>query len=501
MFRNILSLVIALMLFPLVSSVHAEEKNNRYNVLFIAVDDLRPELGCYGVSEVKSPNIDQLAKSGLVFNHHYVQVPTCGSSRHALLTGRRPTISGGMGNHASIRGKSALKREQLAGAQSMPELFRRSGYHTVCIGKISHSPDGKLFSYNGTGGGRHEIPNAWDELPTPYGQWKYGWGCFFAYGHGASRETPQGKNKERPVYQFPNVPDNGLPDGMMCDKALKVLGELKAKGKPFFLGVGFYKPHLPFVAPAEYRKLYDSVDVKPAKNQQVKKTAFWHDSGEFYGYTATHKKTKPLAVKDQIACKKAYYACVSYIDAQIGRLIKKVKDLGLEKDTVIVIWGDHGWHLGDHAIWGKHSPLERANRSPLIIKVPGMAMAGKSTDAVVETLDIYPTLIDLCKPVFSKLDKPLDGVSLAPVLANAKHPGKDCAISYWGSTRSVRTKRYRLIATVKGGEPKAVELYDHYSDPEEMSGIAIETRKDAVQALLAKVKQDKPVMLSDGNGP
>ena len=493
--KNVIRLSgMALSLFqPLAVQAQPDKVNNRYNVLFIGVDDLRAELGCYGVATIKTPHIDMLAKSGLVFNNHYVQVPTCGASRHSLLTGRRPTASCGFSNHATTRGKSALKPNQLEGAQSMPELFRRSGYHTVCIGKISHSPDGKVFAYNGKGDGRPELPNAWDELRTPYGQWKYGWGSFFAYKNGSSRETMGGKSKIRPVYQHPDVPDNGLPDGMMCDEALKVLDELKSNDKPFFLGVGFYKPHLPFVAPAKYRRLYDDVDVKPAMNQQLKKTAYWHGSGEFYGYQAVHKKTKPLSIRDQVECKKSYYACVSYVDAQIGRLINKLKALKLEDNTIVVIWGDHGWHLGDHAIWGKHSALEKANRSALIIKVPGMAASGRRTNATVETLDIYPTLIDLCKPAFTHVHQPLGGLSLRPVLENADHPGKDCAISYWGGARSIRTRNYRLIAKKKGNAYTKLELYDHRKDPEEMKNIA-KQNPEVVQELLKKIKSDNPVM-------
>lgn len=467
--------------------------NNRYNVLLICVDDLRAELGCYGVDTIQTPHIDKLAKSSVVFNNHYVQVPTCGSSRYALLTGRRPSQSHGTSNEAMTGGKSALKQDQLDGAQSFPELFRRSGYHTVCIGKISHSPDGKVFSYNGKGDGRHELPNAWDELRTPYGQWKYGWGSFFAYANGNSRESSTGKSKTRLLYQHPDVPDNGLPDGMMCDEALNVLGELKSKGQPFFLAVGFYKPHLPFVAPKKYRDLYNDVDVKPAINQQLKKSAYWHGSGEFYGYQTPHTKTNPLGTLDQIESKKSYYACVSYVDAQIGRLVDRLKALELEKNTVIVIWGDHGWHLGDHAIWGKHSPLEKANRSALSIKVPGISAAGKRTDAIVESLDLFPTLVDVCKPKFNKTAHPLNGLSLSPVLKNATHPGKDYALSYWRGTRSVRTPGYRLIARKKKDSYSDIELYDHKNDPEEMINIA-EQKPEVVQRLLKKITTDSPQM-------
>ena len=176
---TVLRIALIGMFFVLIRSVSHADESNKFNVLFIAIDDLRPELGCYGVKAAQSPNLDRLAESSVLFNRHYVQVATCGASRYALLTGRSPASSGvTRSNAAAYSGASALKAKQQPGAQSMPELFRRSGYQTVCIGKISHTADGRVYAYNGSGDGRDELPGAWDELPTPFGSWKRGWGIF-----------------------------------------------------------------------------------------------------------------------------------------------------------------------------------------------------------------------------------------------------------------------------------------------------------------------------------
>ena len=220
----------------------------RPNVLFIAIDDLRTELGCYGRSYVDSPHLDKLASEGMLFKNHFVQVATCGASRYALLTGRSPASSGALKNNAMYVGPTALQAVPKPGAQSMPELFRRSGYHTSLIGKISHTADGRVFAYNGSGDGRDEIPLAWSEKATPLGSWDRGWGIFFAYSGGRHREDG---NSHRDLMEFTVENDNDLPDGLMAQAAVEKIGELSGNDTPFFMGLGFFKPHLPFVAPRQ----------------------------------------------------------------------------------------------------------------------------------------------------------------------------------------------------------------------------------------------------------
>ncbi len=464
-----------LILLGLSLSLFAE---NKYNVLFICVDDLRNELGCYGVPEIKTPNFDKLANQSIVFENHYVQVPTCGASRYALLTGQRPINKRSL-NNGAFNQLSHLSSEK--SAQSLPELFRRSGYKTSTIGKVSHSPDGKLFKYTGEGKGLDELPNAWDINNTPYGKWKYGWGCFFAYDKGKHREDKSGY---KPRYEFPEIEDNELPDGMNCEAALAQLEELK--DERFFMALGFYKPHLPFVAPKKYRDLYNDIDLKIAQNQSRGETKHWHGSGEFYKYQTHTKQAKPLSEAHQIEAKKAYYACVSYIDAQLGKVLNKLKELGLDQNTIIVLWGDHGWNLGDHQIWGKHTPLETALKSPLFISIPGEDH--QRSNAIVETVDIYPTLMDLCEVKYKKTKSKLSGTSLVPQFNN-KGRGKDFAISYWKDSISIRNKRYRLITKIKGTTFSEFELYDHDTDPNETTNIA-PTSKAVIENLTTIIKRE-----------
>ena len=435
-----------------------QANHNRYNVLFIAVDDLRPELGCFGVDYVKTPNIDRLASTGIVFKQHFVSVPTCGASRYALLTCRDPSNSGGNDNGAMFGGRSALKQEQLPGAQTLPELFRRSGYHTTLIGKISHTPDGKVYNYNGTGDGRPEMPGAWDDFATPYGPWQRGWGAFFAYADGKHREDGGG---HRDLLQFVVDKDTDLPDGLMAQTAIEKLKALKQGGKPFFMGLGFFKPHLPFVAP---RQDWDAVakwDVPTPVFREGMDSDFTSNSGEFYGYHTTWQKTRPLALDSTMQAKRGYLACMRYTDRQVGKVLDALDELGLADNTIVVLWGDHGWFLGEGAMWGKHSALEFGVHSPLIIRAPGTAKPGRATDAIASTLDIYPTLIDLCKPTFTKTEHQLDGVSLKPILTGEREAVRGQAWSWWRGAFSSRSLTHRFIAKPnKDGTFSDIELYD-----------------------------------------
>jgi arylsulfatase A-like enzyme len=460
----------------------ATTATNRFNILFIAVDDLRTELGCYGVAYAPTPNIDRLAAQGTVFTHHYVQVPTCGASRYALLTGRSPAKSRVFAsNEALYNGPAALVQGSLPRAQSMPELFRRSGYRTVCIGKISHTPDGRVYSYKGAGDGRPELPNAWDELPTPFGAWKRGWGTFFAYSGGRHREDGQG---HRDLMEFVAKRDEDLPDGMMAARAIEELRTLQKSGQRFFLGLGFFKPHLPFVATRADWDAMATTPVPPAPHQAKPDSTFWHKSGEFYGYKFPFPKANPLAEADQIEAKRAYLACVRYTDRQVGKVLDALNALGLADSTIVVLWGDHGWHLGDSQIWGKHDLFERAVHSPLIIRAPGTAKSGTHCEALVETLDIYPTLVELCRPAFSQTQHPLDGISMRPLLEGSATSIRDTATSYWENAVTIRTSTHRLIHSRNAdGTITDKELYDMRATPDPVENIAAK-QPELVEKLL-----------------
>jgi arylsulfatase A-like enzyme len=458
--KNLLITLACLLAVCSTTSAHAapDQTNNRFNVLFIAIDDLRPELGCYGVDYVNTPHIDKLAKTGVLFKQHFVMMPTCGASRYALLTGRDSMKSKGTHNGALYTGGAALKQEQQPGAQTLPELFNRSGYRTVLIGKISHTPDGKVFAYNGKGDGRPELPHAWDDYATPYGPWQRGWGTFFAYADGKHREDGQG---HRALLEFAVNKDTDLPDGLMAEQAIAKLKELKGRDEPFFLGLGFFKPHLPFVAPKQDRDAVAKWDVPTPAFREGIDTAYYNGgNGEFYGYRMAWEKTKPLALDDAMQAKRAYLACVRYVDRQVGKVLDALEEEGLADNTVVVLWGDHGWFLGEAAMWAKHTALETAVHSPLIIRAPGVAQTGVKTDALASTIDLYPTLIDLCKPRFTRTEHELDGVSLMPILSGKKDGVRDVVPSYWRGATSLRTATHRVVYKTQKGEPTSVELYD-----------------------------------------
>ncbi len=467
--------------------VAAEEDRPPLNVLLIAIDDLRPELGCYGVEYARTPNIDRLAAEGVLFTNHFVQVPTCGASRFALLTGRSPARSGvRRGNQALYSGAAALRAEELPGAQSLPELFRRSGYRTVCLGKISHTPDGRVFAYDGSGDGRPELPHAWDELATPCGAWKRGWGAFFAYAGGRHREDGAG---HRDLMEFVAQSDEELPDGLLAREAVAQLKALRERGEPFFLGVGFYKPHLPFVATRGDWEAVAEIEVPPPSAAEKPQSHYWHRSGEFYGYDAPFEKTRPLSPADRIRTRRAYLACVRFVDRQVGEVLGALEELGLSDSTIVVLWSDHGWFLGESELWGKHSPHERALRSPLILRAPGVP-AGRRCEALVETLDVFPTLVDLAAPAFTRTEHQLDGVSLRPLLEGTRDAVRSAAISYWGAATSVRTQTHRLIASGEVGALREIELYALGAGPDPLLDLA-EQEPEMVSELLGSISADR----------
>ncbi len=462
--------------------------DTRPNVLFIAIDDLRTELGCYGVEHIQSPNLDQFAQEGIMFTRHYVQVPTCGASRYSLLTGRSPKYTGATkGNNHFYSGKNRLRQEKTDGAQSMPELFRRNGYHTVNIGKMSHTADGLVYNYDATGDGREEMPHAWDELATPLGDWKRGWGVFFAYADGRHREDGKGNQD---LMEFVVEEDTDLPDGLNAETAIAKLTELKDRDTPFFMGLGFYKPHLPFVAPREDWEAMEQVEISDAQSPAKPDSAYWHESGEFYKYDTPYEKSNPLAKDDRITARRAYAACVRYVDRQVGKVLDALDELGLAESTIVVVWGDHGWQLGESALWGKHVAHERTLKSTLMMRVPGAKANGHVSDALVQSIDLYPTLVDLCALENTKTEHPLDGKSIRSLLDAKATTINDVVLSYWDDSVSVRDAQYRLIAK-KGKKDEAytnVELYDAEASPDPDNNLA-EEKPDVVERLMAHIAQ------------
>lgn len=463
--KKLLSLILVLCAFAPLREAYAattaakpplDETPRFPNVLLICIDDLRPELNCYGADYIHSPNIDRLAANGRQFNRHYVQAPTCGSSRFTLLTGRYGTA----GNGALFQRAELLKKKPDSVHPSMPAWFRQNGYTTVSVGKVSHHPGGR--------GGKDwddpespEMPNSWDRHLLPAGAWQHPRGWMHGLANGEIRKNA----KDMDVFQALEGPDTIYPDGISVNEALRQLDQLSNDTeKPFFLAVGILRPHLPFGAPAKYLEHYKNAELPPTAhpNKPDWRTT-WHGSGEFMKYNRWKRDPN----KDEnfaLDVRKHYAACVTYADEQVGKLMDQLNASGADKNTIVVLWGDHGWHLGEHAIWGKHALFEESLRSPMIISYPGIKKPGKTTDSMVETLDLFPTLCDLTgvkEPEFA------DGVSLSALLNDPSAPGHS-AISYHGSSKTIRTDTHRLILHKDG----YAELYDHTSKDGETKNVA-----------------------------
>jgi iduronate 2-sulfatase len=425
------------------------------NILLICVDDLRPEINSFGADYVHSPNIDSLAAQGRAFHRHYANAPSCGPSRYTMLTG----CYGPPSNEALFQRAEQLKVSPEAVFPSMPEWFRTHGYVTAAVGKVSHHPGGR-GGENWNASDVVEVPNAWDRELMPVGEWQHPRGAMHGLANGEIRVN----QNEMDVFQTVKGPDTIYPDGLIAEEGLRQLEELVAKKQPFFLAIGLIKPHLPFGAPKKYMDFYEGVDLPPiVHSEKPEGRTTWHESGEFMAYNRWGiDPREDLSFAEEV--RRHYAACVSYADQQVGYIISKLKEIGADKDTIVVLWGDHGWSLGEHAIWGKHSLFEEALHSPLIICYPDIEKPGVFADGVVETLDIFPTLCDLTgipTPSFA------EGNTLVPLLEDPDAPGH-VAISYTYGADSIRTATYRLTEHADG----FVELYDHTSPEGETLNIA-----------------------------
>ncbi|HIF00486.1 MAG TPA: DUF4976 domain-containing protein [Planctomycetes bacterium] len=465
-----------------VSSACAEPPN----VLFIAVDDLRPELGCYS-QPVQSPNIDRLAREGTLFERAYVQCALCMPSRVSVLTGRRPDTTG-------VVDFSVRFRDVLGDVVTLPQHFRNNGYHATAFGKLFHRDDPVSWSEPLWSSKR-------SEYHTDFGKQVLGWinvdhrrlTYVWDLGDGITKTKRPGGL----AWEAPDVSDSALKDGHIADAAISKMDDLK--NEPFFLAVGFHKPHLPFIAPKKYFDLYDRDQIALATNPFPPRDApnfatyNWNDLRHYYGIPDVGPVTEDQA-RD---LKHAYYACVSYTDAQVGRLLQALDANGLRDNTIVVLWGDHGWQLGEHGMWDKHSNFETSTHAPLIIRVPGQ-QPGR-TKALVEFVDIYPTLCELCA---LPLDDGLEGHSFAPLLEDPDRDWKSAAFSQYrrvipgygdvgrGMGYSMRTDRYRFTEwLVPGTGFRAYELYDHRVDPDENINLAVSaTHEHVVNELLQQLK-------------
>ncbi len=452
----------------------------RPNVLFIAVDDLRPQLGCYGHKEIISPNIDRLAASGIRLDRAYCQQAICAASRCSLLSGCRPDTT-------KIYDLDHPLRQMMPDIVSLPQLFKTNGYTTISLGKIYHHRDDDLVGWSekpgyekgGWKGRGYLAPESIEDIQAMPTQPK------------AKKGKPDPDKVKKglgPAFEDPDVPDDAYADGIISDNAIARLQKFAADGEPFFLAVGFYKPHLPFNAPKKYWDMYPPEKVHlPANNKPpTGATKFTlTDWGEMRQYTNI-PKTGPCS--DELARKliRGYCACVTYTDTMIGRVLDELDRLKLRDNTVIVLWGDHGWKLGEYGCWCKHTNVELDTRAPLIFSGLGVK-PGQVSEGLCEFVDIYPTLAELCG-----LNAPTtcEGISLVPLLSDPGRPWKSAAFSQYprGNVMgyTMRTDRWRYTKWLdrRGGKVVAEELYDHQANPGENHNVLAGTD----QAVLTKLR-------------
>lgn len=437
------------------------------NILFLISDDLRPSFGVYG-GPIHAPNLDLLASVGTTFLRAYAQVALCSPSRSSLMTGRWPDETQVFNNRVSFR-------DALPDVVTLPEFFKQQGYHTVGLGKVYH--------------GGFDDPASWSE---PH--WEPDISPGGRKGGGEDEDGEGGK--DGPPYLMTQGPDNALFDGALADRAIVDLRRLAADreetGVPFFLAVGFKKPHLPFEAPQKYWDQYPLSEIQLADNpnppRDVPPVALydWRDLRAYDGVP------KEGPVSDDLARTliRGYYASASYMDAQLGRVVQQLDDLNLRQDTIIVAWGDHGWSLGEHGLWCKHTNFEDATRAPLILVVPGQKAPGQKTSALAEFVDVYPTLVAAAG---FPLPEGLRGKSLLPLTDDAAATHKVAAFSQYRRQGhmgySIRTERYRYTSWGAMGQ----ELYDHKSDPGENINLANDpAHAEIVGMLLEQLKEANP---------
>lgn len=446
--RTPIVLVVALWLIG--DAVVVAQSRTQMNVLFIAVDDLNTRLGCYGHQHIRSPHIDDLASRGMRFERAYCQYPSCGPSRASLLTGLRPMSTGVLNNQTNLRDK-------LPDVVTLPEHFRNNGYFVARVGKIFHQ--GVPIDI-GTAG--LDDPRSWDQTIDPRGRDK-------DEEHLLTNYTPDLLLQDRMSYLSADSADQEQTDGKVASETIKLLE--KHRDQNFFIAAGFYRPHIPYIAPKKYFAMYDLErtvlpTIARGYRQSVPAAAL-ASTKTWPNFGTTSRQARE--------CILAYDACVSFVDAQVGRLLEAIERLQLADRTIVVLWGDHGYHLGEHGLWRKNSLFEESARAPLIIAAPHIRSELHDCDRTVEFVDIYPTVAELAG---LELPSHLAGKSLVRLMRNPNQPWDRPAFTQvqFGKNenavpgRAVRTDRWRYIQWDSGR--KGHELYDHNSDPQELNNLA-----------------------------
>jgi iduronate 2-sulfatase len=457
----------------------------------ILVDDLKPALGCYGDETAISPNIDKLAARGMRFDLAYCNQAVCAPSRFNLMLGSRSTSTGlyGLGNHL---------RKTIPDAVTLPQYFAKHGYHTESMGKIFHIGHGNLGDPNS-----FSVPHFPDKIieyldpeSTDGGKLTREEAYFTNQKLGNIGSLPKGA-----AFESPEVEDGAYADGRVATEAIKRLRAAKEKpDQPFFIAAGFVRPHLPFSAPKRYWDFYDPAKLPmPAveDHPEDSPSAAHKRGGEISNYKPVPRPQEG-EISDELKRQliHGYYASVSFADSQIGRVLDELDRLELTRETIILLWGDHGWHLGDLGIWTKHTNYEQANRIPIIFSAPGVTKPGSSTKQLAETVDIYPTLVDLAGLPKPDVPQAMDGESLVPVLKDPAARVSDHAYHAYPKRkmgRAIRTERYRLVEWKKPEQETEYELYDYKTDQVERKNLANERPEIVAQlkAILAKYPDAK----------
>ena len=482
---------IYIFLVALLLSASKSGAEERPNVLLILVDDLKPALGCYGDPHAKTPNIDKLASRGIRFDLAYCNQSVCAPSRFTLMLGSHSTSTGlyGLGNHL---------RKSIPNAVTMPQHFAKHGYKTQSLGKIFHIGHGNLGDPES-----FSVPHYHDKVieyldpeSTDGGKLTREEAYFTNQKLGQIRSLPRGAAFESPV-----VEDQEYADGRVATETIKRLKSAKKDpNTPFFIAAGFARPHLPFSAPKKYWDIHDPKKLPLPKHEDLPKNSpkvAGKRGGEISNYKPVpidRNAIFPETLKRDLI--HGYYASVSYVDAQIGKVLDALDQLELTSKTIIVLWGDHGFHLGDLGIWTKHTNYEQANRIPIIISAPGISRPGSSTKQLMESVDIFPTLNELAGIPSIKGPQPIDGLSMAEVIKMPSKRIRNHAFHAYPRAkmgRAIRTEKFRMVEWKKKGTPTEYELYDYSDDPYETKNIAAEkpTELKKLQAILAKYPEPK----------
>ena len=474
-FRISIALGLALLMLDPASARADDTSTGHPNILLLLVDDLKPALGCYGDPYAKTPHLDQLAARGLRFDLAYCNQAVCAPSRFTLMLGAHSTATG-------LYGLGHKLRRSMPEAVTMPQFFAQHGYHTESMGKIfhiGHGNEGDPESFS--------VPHFHDKVieyldpaSTEGGKLTREEAYFTNQKLDQIRSLPRGA-----AFEATNSRDEDYADGRVAAEAIKRLRVAKTRKGPFFMAVGFVRPHLPFSAPQRYWDLHDpsKFPLSPFPDHPKGSPGIAHKrAGEIAMYSPVPPKNEDYTEKLKRQLVHGYYASVSYMDAQIGKVMTELDRLGLDSNTIVVLWGDHGFHLGDLGIWTKHTNYEQANRIPLVIVAPGVTAKGGSTRQLAESVDLFPTLAELSGLPQPEVPQPMSGKSLLPVLKDPEIRVRDHAFHCYPRRggvigRAIRTERYRMVEWKKPGAPAKTaqfELYDYGESSVEQLNLAKE---------------------------